>query len=44
MWVMLDIVPNHAGYFSPDRIHEMTFPKMEYYNSCESESTLRQQL
>jgi hypothetical protein len=31
---MLDIVPNHAGYFAPENIHEMTFTKPEYYHSC----------
>jgi hypothetical protein len=37
MWVMLDIVPNHAGYFAPETIHEMTFTKPEYYHSCSRE-------
>jgi hypothetical protein len=35
MLVMLDIVPNHSGYFKEEDIHEMTFDKMEYYHSCE---------
>lgn len=44
MWVMLDIVPNHAGYFAPENIHEMTFTKPEYYHSCDRECLLTSSL
>lgn len=37
MWVMLDIVPNHSGYFAEEDIEEMTFDKPEYYHSCDGE-------
>jgi hypothetical protein len=37
MWVMLDIVPNHSGYFAPENIHEMTFTSPEHYHSCSRE-------
>jgi hypothetical protein len=43
MWVMLDIVPNHSGYFAPENIHEMTFTNPEYYHSCSREYLFLQQ-